>query len=788
MADAFQPRFVDLVRNYTITQGTGAFVLGPPVPGFTSFASAVQPGDQFYYSAIGVDKPNEREVGRGTLQADGSIARSPIGGAATSFTGGSKTVALIAAAEWFNNVQSGAAAGGGTPTCATRTALSAATTGQAPVQLTEAGREGTFLFDSSNLSAKVGADPMQAIYVAPVSDPTGASGAWVRGAITSLRPEWFGADPTGVADSLPAINAMLAYIAFENRNGSAFYRGARECLFAGASYFFSDTIDIKSTVHWRGFGSGGAGGLATKLRWPASKAGIRIQRYDTVGENGAGTASTGGDGSIIEGFYLESGGGPVDLLKAGIWLRGRAFVRDCRIAGFPGPGTLVYASVGGTGAAYGNANGWELSNLRIEGCKSGGHYCTGSDANAGKATLLDVANCGQYGIYDSCFLANTFDSCQVASCGFGGSAGLNQTSIVSDGSYRYQLIHGQDANGGKTAPTAGTSNSVWGLQGPGGVSGTLIPLYSSYVASGGTFVSGGSYYISNANAEHALIGCYHESGQADPWIDAPAVSIGGSLATSRNRGTGTIAGGTGGGLTTQSLIGVNAKDAANVSRTYQFGETGAPLTAVSVSHATYAPLKWRTGFGVNGGANYPEDLWTHYNNVPVEKLSGPSTNEQYGRGAVQPYYRHAVNFALGPYNNGGARVLTYGSAAPAAGAKGTGEIVFNNRTLSTKEILWSNSAAGSPGTWEALYRRLYGSAVYDPPSLTAGAQQSTSVTVIGAAVGDIVGGVSFSSTLSGTRMWGEVTGANTVTVYHRNDTGGTLDIGSGTLRVEVAKQ
>ena len=36
--------------------------------GFTSFATAVQPGERFYYSAIGIEKPTEREVGRGTMQ------------------------------------------------------------------------------------------------------------------------------------------------------------------------------------------------------------------------------------------------------------------------------------------------------------------------------------------------------------------------------------------------------------------------------------------------------------------------------------------------------------------------------------------------------------------------------------------------------------------------------------------------------------------------------------------------------------------------------------------------
>ena len=40
--------------------------------------------------------------------------------------------------------------------------------------------EGVFVFDGSNLSAKVAADPYQGIHIAPASDATGASGAWVR--------------------------------------------------------------------------------------------------------------------------------------------------------------------------------------------------------------------------------------------------------------------------------------------------------------------------------------------------------------------------------------------------------------------------------------------------------------------------------------------------------------------------------------------------------------------------------------------------------------------------------
>jgi len=111
MADDFKPRFVDLVRNYTTSVGRGPFVLGPAVTGFTSLSAAIQPGESFYYSAIGFDKPTEREVGRGTMNADRTIRREAIGGELTNFTGGTKTIALVAAAEWFETMQAGGGQG-----------------------------------------------------------------------------------------------------------------------------------------------------------------------------------------------------------------------------------------------------------------------------------------------------------------------------------------------------------------------------------------------------------------------------------------------------------------------------------------------------------------------------------------------------------------------------------------------------------------------------------------------------------------------------------------------------
>lgn len=80
-----------------------------------------------------------------------------------------------------------------------------------------------------------------------------------------------------------------------------------------------------------------------------------------------------------------------------------------------------------------------------------------------------------------------------------------------------------------------------------------------------------------------------------------------------------------------------------------------------------------------------------------------------------------------------------------------------------------------------------GSKSHDWPSLRSGAQQSTTVTVLGARAGDEVVGVAMSVALSGTRLWGEVTADNTVTIWHRNDTGGDVNVSSGTLSCSVRR-
>ncbi|MDA3833428.1 MAG: hypothetical protein PF495_08525, partial [Spirochaetales bacterium] len=72
------------------------------------------------------------------------------------------------------------------------------------------GGGGTFIWDSSDLSTEVTADTESGIYVAPTSDLTGATGAWVR-QFDALRPQYFGAVADSAIDSYTSLQAFFDF-------------------------------------------------------------------------------------------------------------------------------------------------------------------------------------------------------------------------------------------------------------------------------------------------------------------------------------------------------------------------------------------------------------------------------------------------------------------------------------------------------------------------------------------------------------------------------------------------
>lgn len=103
------------------------------------------------------------------------------------------------------------------------------------------------------------------------------------------------------------------------------------------------------------------------------------------------------------------------------------------------------------------------------------------------------------------------------------------------------------------------------------------------------------------------------------------------------------------------------------------------------------------------------------------------------------------------------------------------------------KLRWDNLAL----TWyEVDYRAvggtLYGSATYDPANLADGAGATTTVTVTGAVLGDIAT-ATFSLDLQGITLTAWVSAADTVSVRFQNESGGALDLASGTLKAKVEK-
>lgn len=106
-----------------------------------------------------------------------------------------------------------------------------------------------------------------------------------------------------------------------------------------------------------------------------------------------------------------------------------------------------------------------------------------------------------------------------------------------------------------------------------------------------------------------------------------------------------------------------------------------------------------------------------------------------------------------------------------------GDLIFKNSYKAAMALL--DTAVG---------KVLTGSKTFDTPSVIDAAGTSTTVTVTGAALGDFVTGVSLSVDLAGITTTAYVSAADTVTVRFQNESGGTLDLASATLRVLVRKK
>ncbi len=721
MADPFTPKFVDLVRNYTTATGTGNIVPGAAVAGYTGVAGALVAGDKFYYCIQGIDKPAEREVGRGTMLANGSVARDPIGGSATNFTPGTKTLALVAAAEWFSRLD--AAAGGASSAVVSRSALIASpATAGASLFLSEAGREGMFVFSPANLATSVSADPRQGLFVAPSTDPSGASGAWVRKYSGDIDARWFGyvADDNGATgtDNGPAIQAALTAARVIAPVGDGLWFPGPTLRLPAGRAFVGSAINLKQTIRIKGEGVGQAGGAATQLRFPVSTAGIILNTQHTrdyISEPNGASA----EGSIVEGVKLKGGGGSRSDNADGIFMRGRGVVRDCQIEGFARDG--IYIGAGSDGNPFpGNANNWKVENVRSTFNGRDGLRVEGTDANAGHCIGGDYSFNGEWGIRDLSFLGNHFEAPHGESNGLGvangpaiGGVATATVAYPTAQGQRYALVYGQEAAGSVTPP--GTNAAVWINLGPDNNGGVLW-------SSGITVRSGGAYAM---RSTCQLLGAYSEGGQG------PSQSLGGAIIMGGLHGAGHH--GTGVYLYAKpSNPGLSTNKPLNVMQTTPDGITVEHI----IGDGTNGDNRVRS-FRNNSIPDYFHEkisggaMYFNYGGTPIWRVTSPSaggTLAAAGRNSVVPFMLQAWTLNVRAHDNpNDGRIVYYGAAPPTTGEQAQGELVFNIAPTAGSPLGWIATGGGTPGQFEYIglvgrvgYPAGYGGAVTQAAGKSSG--------------------------------------------------------------------
>jgi len=813
---AFQPKFVDLVRNYSTTSGTDDFVLGPAVNGYVDFSAACQAGDSFYYSALGVDIPAETEVGRGTLLPGGKIARDPIGGAKTNFSSGTKSIALIAAAEWFDT--SHQLIDSATQALADRAAL-AAHSGSAAF-LRESGREGSFVFDGADHSTFVAADTAQGLYVAPASDPTGASGAWVRKFDGPVNARWFGLvdgdDRANAAINTAAFSAMLA--ALEARRDpypASFQNCIERILIPYGVYWFGDAgagaaIDLTSAVILEGH-SVGYGDAAPILKFAAGVSGIRVQVDISSGANTKDvTPHNGAQGTQIRNLALCGDFSGVEAEVHGVVARTVVRCENVLARNFEGDGFHIAASTSaatGDNPPYGNANMSAFVNCSANGNRCG-IYFGGTDANACTIVNFNANSNRQAGVYDSSFLGNSYFGGQFA---INGATPYNDgvnvpVSVVSHNGNFYGCIVAQESGASANPPTGTTQDNAWWYYiGPG----APIPGIPAWAPGILTRV-GGPIIDDQVTSTNVFNGIYAENSDAKAQIGQRSIVIGGFLAywiynnPAANRGTALLRGGNNGTVETDTCFIANSGTVSAKLGTAQANPSSVILNA---SEPTYSPAGHQLRFAnLTGGA-----LILTYNNVASANtyafsVSGPGTTETFGSLVAQPHTLYAPRLAIGAPTGGtaSARRIWVDNGRPAFGDHGVGEVCFRKTAAQSDPFADRCVAAGNPGTWQSIYSgygtnpigysagaggavaqttskstgvtlsRLSGQITMNAAALAAGAIASFVLTNSQIAAGDVLVLNHVSGGTAGAYSLNAQSAAGSATINVRNDGGGAL--------------
>jgi hypothetical protein len=429
---------------------------------------------------------------------------------------------------------------------ATRTAIGAlAPAAGDAVMLVESGREGQFVFDASDLSTEVAADAAQGIYIAPDSDTTGNSGAWVRRFFGMVSPLWFGmvAGSSGAAVANSAArDAMFDTLAARAYVYTGLFQALEPIQFDHRKYWFNDPWNFaQGMVNIFGTSTGIAGSFGTTWKFPAGSDGVLLQYYNTSGDSGGDTgAHPNVAGTRISGVRIE---GAFDEVFAegehhGFVIRTPVVLENCTAFNFQGDGFRMHASAGG-GGMLGNANLTELRMCSAQNNRNGISFA-GADVGVYRIYGGTFDNNRQFGHYepDDASLGGTVIGAHYDSNGVTGYEETVGPCVTSYGGHYYSVLWGEEAWVETNAPSGTTAdNQGWYWIGTG----PPVETWPEWVSGITTWRAGGPVLVKSVNAGTCFINCYSEPGvQPRPQADIPALFDGGSLADHPNMGTGGV--------------------------------------------------------------------------------------------------------------------------------------------------------------------------------------------------------------------------------------------------------
>jgi len=486
----------------------------------------------------------------------------------------------------------------------------------------------------------------------------------------------------GVTDDWAKLIALIDV----ERTGTPSYVSGPSIFFPSANYYIGQTIELKASVHLWGRASGLQTDSPAKLIFPENSGGIVVNRYNTINNTVEAVPTTAADASIIEGLYLQGGGGD-NVFGHGIWARGRCVIRNVRSWGFSGCGIAVWAASNGLGThtptsgdPQGNANLTWVSTVSLRYNGVDGLRVDGYDANAGYFEAVDSGGNSRYGIRDSSFLGNTYVACHTVGNGVAnnGFNAADSSSFVTFGGRRYSA-HPDATETELSATEPGTDETVWVDSGSGGTHST-IPLWVSGKPVG-TYFNGGAYMCDNANARNVFIGCYSESGASGSSFAGPCLVLGGAI-----------------GLVVKGSV-VQGTDGGKITAKGFSSDTSPVTVSVAGNEGNNEVLSFADEEDVfrikRSGADWVLNN-KNLNSRIAFTIHGGNTALNCGTSEAKPYIMSFPVLGVGKYGN--VRRQTTGNAAPAGNTWGKGDIVWSVAAAAAGKCGWICTTAGTAGS------------------------------------------------------------------------------------------